>query len=166
MDNMASDTESKEPKRKPSALPIYLALGFLLVFGFVFIIEFLDLSDVSGGIPDDDLTADSYMDQVTPLLVDADPVRGAELATLYGCNGCHGDDSQVYAPRHSALSEVIADRRPPLQPAAYIYESILYPGAFVVEGYQNNMPRIYAGQIPPEDLGDIIAYLLGDLYSS
>ncbi len=162
------DTTSNSPdqQRKTSPIPVYIALGFLLVFSIIFIIEFLDLSEPSGGTSDENLTEDIYMDIVMPLLEEANPENGAELVVSHGCNACHADDAPIYAPRHSALAEVADDRRPPMKAAAYIYESIIYPGAFVVEGYQNNMPRIYHGQIPPEELGDIIAYLLGDGFSS
>ncbi|MBC8099359.1 MAG: hypothetical protein H7Y11_07945, partial [Armatimonadetes bacterium] len=52
-----------------------------------------------------------------------------------------------------------ATRRPPLTAEAYLYESILYPTAYEVEGYTGQMPRTY-GELSDRDLGDIIAYLL------
>jgi hypothetical protein len=60
----------------------------------------------------------------------------------------------------SLVALLAAERRPSLTAAAYVYESIIYPGAFIVDDYYNNMPRIYHDQIPDDELGDIIAYLL------
>lgn len=149
-------------KKRPSALPIYIAVGILLVFSAFFIIEFVQLSsEETQGATDQDLTAETYMDIVEPLLATGDPENGRELVELWGCNACHaGVNAGRLAPAHAEVAEVAAKRRPPLTAAAYVYESIVYPGAFVVEGFQNNMPRIYEQQMPAEELGDIIAYLL------
>ncbi len=152
---------SDEPSRRTSVLPVFIALAILVVFLVVFAIEFLDLSKSSSGVEEADLTADTYMDIVTPLLENADASRGEALVTQYGCSSCHaGNNAGRLAPAHAEVANVAAERRPPLTAAAYVYESIIYPGAFVVEGYTNNMPRIYVDQIPDADLGDIIAYLI------
>lgn len=152
---------SDESSRRTSVLPVFIALAILVVFLVVFAIEFLDLSKSSGGVEEADLTVDTYMDIVTHLLENADASRGETLVTQYGCSACHaGNNAGRLAPAHSEVASVASERRPPLTAAAYVYESIIYPGAFVVEGYTNNMPRIYADQIPDADLGDIIAYLI------
>ncbi len=150
------------PKKKTSPVPIYIALVILVVFAVVFVIEFIGLSDsTQGAAVDDALTAETYMDIVTVLLAEADPTRGEAALVRHGCTACHGAESNVIAPKYAELTPEVADaRRPPLSAAAYIYESIIYPGAFIVEGYPNNMPRLYADQITDEELGDIIAYLL------
>lgn len=141
--------------------PVFMALGILILITLVFIYEFAISSEASGGTDDDALSAETYMDIVTPLLVDADAERGAALVESVGCNSCHaGANAGRLGPPHDQVARVAAARRPPLSAAAYIYESILYPGAFVVEGYQNNMPRIYEEQLSDADLGDMIAYLL------
>ncbi|MBC7871560.1 MAG: cytochrome c [Chitinophagaceae bacterium] len=147
--------------RRTSLLPIYIALALLGVFVVIFVAEFLDLSKSSGGVEAEVRTAETYMDVVTPLLTNANPENGEVLLQQYGCNACHaGQNAGRLAPAHSDVAQVAAIRRPPLTAAAYIYESIIYPGAFIVDGYERNMPRIYAEQIPDDDLGDIIAYLL------
>ena len=147
--------------RRTSVLPVYIALGILIVFGGIFAIEFLQLSEGSDGVGDEQLTSETYMDVVEPLLADADPTAGEELVELYGCTVCHGgDNAGRLAPGYTGLSAVAAERRPPLTAEAYVYESIIYPGAYDVEGYANNMPRIYDTQISDDDLGDIIAYIL------
>ncbi|GEM_PF-428196 len=157
---MTEQPESKSTRRI-SMLPIYIALALLGVFVVIFLVEFLDLSKSSGGTQAEALTAETYMDVVTSLLSNANSENGEVLLQQYGCNACHaGQNAGRLAPAHSEVAQVAAVRRPPLTAAAYVYESIIYPGAFIVEGYERNMPRIYADQIPDDELGDIIAYLL------
>ena len=46
-------------------------------------------------------------------------------------------------------------------PALYLYESIINPGAYVVEGYPANvMPANFKDQMTPQEIADIVAYLL------
>ena len=150
-----------ETTRRTSVLPVFIALAILAVFLVVFAIEFIDLSKSSGGVDNEQLTAETYMDIITPLLEDADANRAEALLTTYGCFACHaGNGAGRLAPSHLDLAVIAAERRPPLTAAAYVYESIIYPGAFVVDGYPNNMPRIYEDQIPEDELGDIITYLI------
>ncbi len=149
----------EQSPRRTSAWPVYIALGLLGVFGIIFLIEFVNLSRGDGGA--DTLTADTYLDIVTSLLADANPANGPILVQQHGCAACHGgNNAGRLAPGYEGLAERAGERRPPLTSAAYIYESIIYPGAYTVEGYQNNMPRLYESQIPHDELGDIIAYLL------
>lgn len=160
----AAGSEVQPAKKKPSSIPIYIAIAILIVFSGIFVLEFLQLSEGTGGTDDENLTAETYMDVVEPLLVDADPESGRELVELWGCNACHaGANAGRLAPAHAEVMQLAAERRPPLTAAAYVYESIIYPGAYTVEGYQGNMPRIYEQQMPEDELGDIIAYLISPL---
>ena len=147
--------------RRTSLWPVYVALLVLIVLGGIFLYELVRLSWNSGGTPANEQTAETYMDIVAPLLENADPQHGAELLQTLGCVACHGgENAGRLAPSHAELWKIAAERRPPLTAAAYIYESIVYPGAYQVEGFPDNMPRVYKRQIPDDDLGDIIAYLL------
>lgn len=144
--------------------PVYVALGLVVVFSVILVIEFAGLSggEAGGLIPEDDLTAESYMDAVEPLLADADPSRAPALinSTEHICATCHLGEANI-APSFDNVADVAGERKPPLQAAAYIYESILHPGAYVVEGYSvNNMPRNYGEKLGDQELGDIIAWLL------
>jgi mono/diheme cytochrome c family protein len=58
------------------------------------------------------------------------------------------------------IAERAAARRPPLAAAAYIYESITHPTAYIVEGFSGAMPQNYPERLSERELGDIIAYLL------
>jgi mono/diheme cytochrome c family protein len=147
------------PKQTISRWPLVIAGGVFAVILLVFIVEFITLSGKEGGLDEDAITADSYMDVVEPLLANADPARGYEIMELRGCTVCHGN--QNLAPSIDIIQANAAERRLPLQPEAYIYESIIHPGAFIVQGFQNNMPRIYEETLPADELGHIIAYLSG-----
>lgn len=139
--------------------PLIVAGAVFLVMLAVFVVAFIMLSGEDVGMADDEITETAYMDIVTPLLVNADPERGREHFGRYGCTACHGN--QNLAPAVEVMIANAGERRPPMQAAAYIYESIIYPGAFVVPGYQNNMPRTYSDTIAEEHLGDLIAFLTG-----
>jgi mono/diheme cytochrome c family protein len=150
--------------RKTSPLPAVIAMGVLIVLAIVFISE---LGAVSGGgdasLPaETTLTADTYAPEVAALLETGDAAAGEALITRYGCVSCHagaGAENRL-APAFDGVGTRAETRRPPLSGAAYIYESIVHPTAFEIEGYSGNMPVIYDSLIPDEDLGSIIAYLL------
>lgn len=104
-----------------------------------------------------------------------DPARGEELYSLtYGCLGCHGDvnDQSNWTMQGPWLGEINQNaplRIPDLSTEAYIYESVLNPGAYVVEGYSDGvMPRNFANrmgldpEMTPQDLQDIIIYLVNN----
>jgi mono/diheme cytochrome c family protein len=151
------------PNRSTPVLPVYIALGLLVIVSIAFIALIYIASTTPEGGADvvSEVSADSYMDVVTPLLANADPVRGEELITRNGCHACHviGAANNL-APAFAGVALRAEDRCPPMQAGAYIYESIVHPEAFEVEGYTAQMPRTYGTILSDQDLGDIIAYLL------
>lgn len=157
----STETTLPHRKRRAAAWPVYLAAGLLAVFALIFAVQFINLSQ----IPERDpvattLTADTYMQTVNRLLENADVSRGPELMEKYGCYGCHlyGVLGRL-GPSFQGLAARSADRKPPLTAAAYIYESIVFPEAFVLAGFNGEMPLRF-GEIPDDELGAIIAYLL------
>ena len=158
MSNANGDRKSGLATYWPIAV---VSLIFVLFLG-AFLIEFVDLSGNTGAIAEDQLTGDSYMDRVGELLAEADPSRAPEIifSNEYACASCHLGDTAL-APDFAELPSVAEDRRPPLQPAAYIYESIVYPAAFEVEGaWRANMPINFVERLSDQQLGDVIAWLL------
>lgn len=148
--------------KKPSAIPVYVALFLLVAFAVIFAIEFIAASENSPHTePAENLTIDTYMSDVTPLLTDADPQNGDALIDQYECAACHraGAENGI-APSFVGVAERAATRRPPLTAAAYLYESIWHPNAYVVEGFSGAMPQNYAERLSERELGDMIAYLL------
>jgi hypothetical protein len=149
------------PKAQPKvALPVVLGVVLLVVFGGFFVIEFV-MSSISSGAEDETpASADAYRARVDALLANADPSRAEPLLVQYNCLGCHRYAGETVAPQFTGIAARAAERRPPMPADAYIYESIVHPGAYIVEGYQNSMIQNFESQISDQDLGDIIAYLL------
>jgi len=153
--------ETQPQNRRTKQWPVFIALAVLVVFAVFFVIELVQLSQDDRGVDEGELSEQTYVDTVNRLLDDADPDRGPSLVQEHGCNACHGGtNADRLAPGFDDLWEVAAERHPPLTGPAYVYESIIYPGAYIVEGYPSNMPRIYAERIPDDELGHIIAYLV------
>ena len=142
-----------------SRWPVYIALILLVAITIAFAIMFVAASgdiEQPSAAPETDI----YIEHVNELLANGDPERGATLVTTLSCVVCHVTGADVgIAPPFDGLTEHAADRRPPLSAASYIYESIIDPTAFVVEGYAGAMPENFK-TLSDKDLGDILAYLL------
>ena len=158
-----TDSTPDETPKKLSSLPILLGIGLVIGFGVIFLFEMLQFTRPTGGLDDEHISADSYLADVTPLLANADPQRGLELVRNKGCLGCHGEDTNNLAPAYSVTHREATNRRPPMTAEGYLYESIMYPNAFKVGDYITNMPTNYVDILTPEEIGDIIAYLLSPL---
>jgi len=100
----------------------------------------------------------------TPTQEAVDPVaRGQAVFEANGCVGCHtieGVSSGTVGPNLTKIGETAAERVEGLTAEEYLRESILTPSAYVVEGYDDLMPKIFGDTIPAEDLADLIAFLL------
>ncbi|MBI1278478.1 MAG: c-type cytochrome [Anaerolineaceae bacterium] len=144
--------------------PVYLVIGLFVLVTIIFLGALALTTESELVIPPTvvaALTADTYMDKVSVLLQNADASRGALLVEQHGCTACHREGAvNKIAPSYDGIAERAATRRPPLTAAAYIYESITNPLAFVVEGYNPSMPQNFSQQLSDQELGDIIAYLL------
>jgi cytochrome c551/c552 len=140
--------------------PVYIALLLLGLVIAAFGAAILSLHRPGDG-SGQTLTSETYMDRVNQLLGNADPQRGDVLIDQYQCGSCHRIAApNNIAPGYEDIAVRAATRRPPLIAPAYIYESIIHPAAFVVEGYVAAMPQNYAERLSDQELGDIIAYLL------
>lgn len=152
------------PNRGAARWPVIIVVGFFILITVIFVIAFVTTTEsemAAANQTTDALTADTYVEQVVGLLQNANAENGALLIEEYGCIACHrlGVSSKV-APAFEGIAERAATRRPPLTAADYLYESIIHPAAFVVEGYQPAMPQNYPDRLSDQELGDIIAYLL------
>jgi cytochrome c oxidase subunit 2 len=141
-----------------------VVVGLLLLVTLLFVVAFvLETSRETAPTPEPltELTAESYLDIVNPLLAEGDAADGAQLVEQYGCIACHRLAGNAHiAPLFEGIADRAGTRRPPLSAEAYIYESITHPAAFVVESYAAAMPQDFAIRLTPDELGDIIAYLL------
>jgi len=84
--------------------------------------------------------------------------QGEQLFTT-ACAGCHGATNGA-GPALTGMGERAAERVEGLSAAEYVHESIVEPGAFVVEGFSNIMPAIYGTQYSEEQLDALVAYIL------
>ena len=150
-------TDTPRPARSISIGAIAgIALVALVAFAAVVVAV---LSNSKAG--DSEITAQTYAEEVAAALTDADSDIGGDLVYELECNLCHlrGDGSQ--SPLFFDLADVASERRPPLSAEQYLYEAILYPAVHLVEGYSNSMPSNYQDRLSQQEVGHIIAYLLG-----
>lgn len=93
-----------------------------------------------------------------------DPVaRGRLVYQSSGCSGCHTLDGLsvgTVGPNQTKVGETAAARLPSMSAEEYIRQSILDPSAHLVEGYQDLMPKAYSQTLNPEQLNDLVAFLL------
>ena len=78
-----------------------------------------------------------------------------------GCAGCHATSAtHSVGPALPGLGERAATRKPGASANTYLYESIVNPGAFVVEGYRGDlMPPGYGQRLSVQELADLVAFL-------
>lgn len=88
--------------------------------------------------------------------------QGEQLVELQGCTTCHSDDgSRLIGPSFKGLwesEETLSDGSTVTVDENYLRESILNPGAKIVESYDNVMTP-YEGRISDEEITNIIEYL-------
>ena len=95
----------------------------------------------------------------------AGPQPPQALFVSMGCGGCHAIDpnstSTMTGPNLGKLPEVAATRKPDTTAEAYVHESIVNPGAFVVENFQPGlMPPNFAERMSEEEINSLVAWLL------
>jgi cytochrome c551/c552 len=143
---------------------LYAVITLFVLVTVAFLIAFITTTETemkTGSQAPAELKPDAYLDTVTALLAGADPAAGPQLVQQYGCAACHREGAvNKIAPSFEGVAARAAARRPPLTAAAYIYESITNPMAFVVAGFSPVMPQNYPQRLSQRELGDIIAYLL------
>lgn len=88
----------------------------------------------------------------------ADPANGEKLFAS-SCGGCHGAADGT-GPALTGMGERAASRVEGLSAEEYLHQSIVEPGAFVVEGFSDIMPKTYGEQFSEQELNDIVAYIL------
>lgn len=95
-----------------------------------------------------------------------DAARGEQLFTesiggMPSCSTCHAlDSSQIIGPGMGGIGGRAATRVEGQTAAEYLHTSIVDPGEFVVEGYQNVMPDVFEQSLSEAEIRDLIAYLL------
>lgn len=100
----------------------------------------------------------------SPEPIATDPIaRGRQVYRATGCASCH--DAGLFnlfrpvGPPLDRAGRVASERVPGMSAEDYLRQSLTDPGAYVVPGYPDSMPRGLAGQLSPEDLAALVTYL-------
>jgi mono/diheme cytochrome c family protein len=119
-----------------------------------------------------EMAGEAVGSDITQELYPGDVAKGEELATSQGCVGCHVSTTTGPAWGSSEGEPGIGNRALTRLDQAdysgqattaeqYLFESIVNPNIFVVEGYEPNlMPDTYSQSLTVEDASDLIAYML------
>ncbi len=115
--------------------------------------------------------------QELPEIEEGNPELGAVAYQSYGCAACHGQPEEPgsanIGPWLGEIKNEGANRIEGYLAQDYIYESILDPNAFIAPDCPNgpcNEPSLMPGDFSfrmsnnPQDMADILAYLMGDSY--
>jgi mono/diheme cytochrome c family protein len=79
---------------------------------------------------------------------------------IAACSACHAAEDGI-GPALTGMSERAATRVEGLSAQEYLHQSIVEPGAYVVEGYDDGiMPTTYAEQYTEQEITDLVAYIL------
>ena len=132
-------------------------------------LKFVSLEDL--------IAAQSVGTDVEAILLELDEVYGDPLqgqllynglepalgGTALGCSGCH--ENEAVAPLTAGTWTRINDIRLALPHFAeyslrqFLVESIVQPMAYVTPNYAGMMPEFYGGQLTPQQLADLVAFL-------
>ena len=87
--------------------------------------------------------------------------RGRQLYRKLDCGRCHFIDGQGgrIAPDLTHVGTVADTRKPGATDEQYIRESIVSPGAYIVPGFTDVMPRGLARNLSPKDLDALVLFL-------
>jgi mono/diheme cytochrome c family protein len=78
------------------------------------------------------------------------------------CGACHsmGASTTIVGPSLAGIAQHGAERVDGFDARTYIYSSIMQPDDYVVEGFDNLMPKDLAKKLTGEELDAVVAYLL------
>jgi mono/diheme cytochrome c family protein len=93
-------------------------------------------------------------------LPEGDATRGEELYTDNGCVACHNGTIGPATEDSAANAANAANRVEGYSAEQYLHESIVLPGAYIVEEYEDVMPKNFGDKTTPQDVADLIAYIL------
>ncbi|MBC7811983.1 MAG: cytochrome c [Burkholderiales bacterium] len=149
---------------------LILVITFVVVLGGILILNQNPMATHSAVAATVEVTAEAA-DGTVALVGDAE--RGAEIF-VNGANGapacqtCHGITQQAFGSRFAhnlgpnlfGLSERAGERVEGLSAEEYIHNSIVNPGDYLVEGFDNNMYPTFGEQLTEQDIADLVAYVV------
>jgi cytochrome c2 len=166
--------EHSQPRKpitiSPTLEPFVIAVGgFLVVFALasIFVTPPAVKTEAAGATPApaSGLPVTGDLTKVVAELPKGNADNGAKLFTSLGCSGCHGQqkDQRIVGPSFYGLWGRAATLKPGYSSAAFIYESIVNPNAYVEQGFQPNlMPATFSKQLSKQDMADILAWIERD----
>lgn len=95
-------------------------------------------------------------------LPSGDVASGEDIFNDKACHTCHADLPIGPAfPGDPALAVRAETRRAGYSAELYVYESVVSPQAYVVAGFEGDvMPKDFGEKLSPQDIADLIAYLM------
>lgn len=144
---------------KPNRLPLYITGALIVVILVAFGIVFTVNLNTADNMSNETASPGDYRERVDALLAIGQPENAEAALIKYTCTACHRGENSI-GPLFEGIAERAATRRPPMPADEYIYESIIHPGAFIVEGYQNVMLPDIGSRISDQELADVLTYLL------
>ncbi len=149
----------KKARSKQSQAAVILTIALFAVVAFVFVIAFIVTSAAAATVPSP-ANSQSYAAEAAAALEGSSAATGEALVADQNCIACHALGNGALAPLFAGIADRAAERRRPLSAEQYLYEAIMYPGAYVLEAYANSMPNDYDDRLSQQEIGHIIAYLL------
>ena len=141
------------------SLAVVLSFALLSCIASLFVVAFAETSRPANRASTV-LRQYAYATDVAKAMVGASKPIAKDLIKEHNCRVCHVLGEGRVAPLFAGIADRAATRRPQLSPPQYIYESIVSPGAYLVDGYANIMPGNYAERLSQSEIGHIVAYLL------
>jgi cytochrome c2 len=124
----------------------------LILYTFIFVLVLITLSTCSQS------STENYSESG----VDPAVINKGETIFQANCAACHMTTSEVVlvGPSMVGLVERAENKVQDLNAREYIHQSIVEPGAYINEGYQNLMPDTYGSILSEEDINALIAFLM------
>lgn len=88
-----------------------------------------------------------------------DATNGEALFSEYNCNACHIEGASG-APHLEGFADRAGSTVEGQSAREYTFYAIAEPAQHIVEGYGNAMPNNYDDRLAPQEIADLIAYLL------
>ena len=87
-------------------------------------------------------------------------LRGQRIYTQ-NCAACHTltGNTTIVGPSLAGIWETAGDRVPGLDAREYIVQSILEPGAYINEGFDDLMPATFAQNLAEEEFDALMAFI-------
>ena len=89
-------------------------------------------------------------------------LQRGELVFQANCSACHSTsvDVKIVGPSLAGIASQAGEIISGTDARSYIEQSILEPGAYLSEGYQNLMPDSYSSSLSKDDLEALVDYLM------